>query len=719
MFELDVPTTRGVKKEIVYSIHDYPMHDLYMLPACRSKGKSKKTYYNVSAAFDIESTTIEPEYTTAKNGKKKYIRNPYAFMYQWQFCLNNRVVFGRIWEEFISLVNALQEWMELSQNRLLAVYVHNLPYEFQFMKDFFEFTSIFAKEKKKPLKATIKQGIEFRCSYSLSNMSLAKFCENSELCYHYKLVDTYDYRTLRTPDTPYFSDKFTASDLGYCYNDVRGLCECIDTSLQDDTIGTIPLTNTGYVRREFRSAMKSNADNYWLIQNTKLNADIYRLLKQMFRGGNTHCNRFFANTILTNVKSKDLQSSYPASMMLDLYPMGKFRRIKNVTQSKLDNVLKGGYACIIDCTFYGVHVKDDVVIPYIDISHCRNICNYVDSKKNREPWNDNGRILKAVSFDITICELDLEIIRDTYDYEGIEIHELYYTEKGKLPEEFRTELLKWYDAKTQLKDVDGKEYEYMKSKNRVNSSFGMIVTDIAHSSITYNQDTMRWGENEPILEKAIASYYKSQNSFLAYQWGCWVTANARYRLQKMLNIVGADVVYTDTDSIKYINPEKHEHEFAEETKRTLELCKKNDIRAYSEKDGKKYYLGIWDDDGEYLRFKTLGAKKYCYDHINKKGKREFCITVSGMHKEKGAKRVGCIENFVLNKTFTDIGRTTSWFNDEKPHTITVDGSTFTTASNIGVLDTTYTLGVGKEYWEVLCELLGDDEQIEEFLNNIY
>ena len=68
---------------------------------------------------------------------------------------------------------------------------------------------------------------------------------------------------------------------------------------------------------------------------------------------------------------------------------------------------------------------------------------------------------------------------------------------------------------------------------------------------------------------------------------------------------------------------------------------------------------------------------------------------------KGAKAVGSIENFVIGKEFNDVGRTTSWYNDIKPYTITIDGCTFLTSSNIAVLESTYTLGVTNEYWELI------------------
>ena len=140
--------------------------------------------------------------------------------------------------------------MELYDTLRLIIYVHNLAYEFQFIKDFLGIDNIFARKPHKPMKYVVNN-IEFRCSYFLSNMSLSKFSENSPSCYHRKLSgDDYDYTKLRTPDT-----SMTLSEKSYCYNDVRGLVECIRDKINDEnnkSIADIPLTSTGYVRRDIK-----------------------------------------------------------------------------------------------------------------------------------------------------------------------------------------------------------------------------------------------------------------------------------------------------------------------------------------------------------------------------------------------------------------------------------------------------------------------------------
>lgn len=670
---INVETINGIKKEKVYNVNDFP-YDI--LAGAETISKKNTEYYNIIATFDIETTTIE----TPKDEKGKYIFSPYGFMYHWQMCVNGVVVFGRYWNEWLVFLNNLKERLLLNEKRRLVCYVHNLAFEFQFFKDFLPIDSIFAKEERKPMKV-LSDGIEFRCSYFLSNMSLGKFCENTANVTHYKLVDTYNYRKIRTPKTP-----LTEEEQAYCFNDVMGLYECISTLLKEDTIISIPLTNTGYVRREYRKVMNGKKNRAQFIK-TRLYPEQYEMLKKAFRGGNTHANRYLAGLTLENVYSCDLESSYPASINLAEYPIGKFTDVTLDTQEKLDYYTKN-FCVVMEIEFFDIVAKDDNVIPYIPIAKC---------EKTNDIINDNGRILQAHYLKMTITNIDLDIIRETYDYKGLYVIKAMYSKRGKLPIELREKMMMFYNEKTKLKGIENKEYEYLKSKNRLNSTFGMMVSDIAHSLITFIDN--EWGEEKPDLEKALNDFYNSRNSFLSYQWGVFVTANSRRLLQDMLNVVKMDVVYVDTDSIKFIN-KYHIKEFQLKNRELVKKAIENDVPAVAyDSKGHKHFMGIWDiTDGAYSKFKTLGAKKYCY---NKMKDNSFHITVSGMGKEKGAKAVGSCENFIIGKCYTNIGRTTSWYNDSPITEIEVNGEKFLSGSNIGVLDTTYTLGVTKEYWDII------------------
>ena len=231
----------SVSRETIYNIHDFPFDQIEKYNVCR---KSRKAYINQLLTFDIESTTIECE-------------KPYGFMYAWQMCIENRVIFGRTWQQFIAFIKALVIAQRVSPANKLVIWVHNLSYEFQFIKNFFEWDNVFAKDSHKVLRAETKDGVEFRCSYFLTNKSLYKFCSGAKShLYCKKDGEKFDYKKIRTAETP-----LSPYENEYRFFDVRGLSEALEDLLIDDNLATIPMTSTGYVRRNCRNAMRKNPKN--------------------------------------------------------------------------------------------------------------------------------------------------------------------------------------------------------------------------------------------------------------------------------------------------------------------------------------------------------------------------------------------------------------------------------------------------------------------------
>lgn len=709
MYQLDVPVivngNEDVSRETIYSVHDFPFSDFQTLRECRKRGRKKNSivYYDVEMAFDIETTTLEKlDYKRYHKTGEKVIKGD-AFMYHWQFCLKDTVCFGRTWNEFIRFCEVLHLYLKTSDSKRAVVYVHNLSYEFQFMKDFIEFDEIFARDAHKVMKCyAYKYGIEFRCSYFLSNMSLAKFCENSEGVIHYKLVDTYDYKKMRTPSTP-----MSITEKGYCYNDVRGLCECIRSLRKEDNLAEIPLTSTGYVRREFRRAMQTDSGYYpGVFADLALTLPQYQLCKDAFRGGNTHANRIHAGHTITAKKgesaivmgSMDISSSYPAQIAMGYYPMSAFRAVGITSQEQFDN-LCATRCVIMRVQFDNLRMKENIPVPYIPLSKCQ--------KHGKDCVLDNGRVLSIDCCEIAMTEIDLSIIKNQYDYDFFTVSECYVAARGKLPDCMRKTMMSFFIAKSQLKGNPDKVYEYMKSKNKLNSTFGMCVTDLLQDEWAMDAVTGEWHREKADAEKALKTYYGGKNSFLHYQWGIYVTAHARKQLQDMLDVVGMDVVYCDTDSIKFLHPETHMQEFEYKNKILGKRAIENDIPAFCDVGENRYILGVWDMDDLYIQFKTLGAKKYCGVEWDEKAAQSgkdpvrFTSTVAGMNKKLGAENLKCCNNFRLCRRMENVGRTISCFNNSKPHYIKVNGEEILTASNIGIIDTTYTLGVSNEYYEVL------------------
>lgn len=667
---------------IYYDVHTYP-YDIIANHRPPTVRNGRISYYNIPCAYDIETTTIE---------NKDVPADSISFAYHHQFCLLDiyadkptaYVCFWRNWNEFQEFFARLCYALDCSDYLKLVVYVHNLGYEFQFMKQYIEAGyKIFAKGSHKPLK--IDNGpVEWRCSYFLSNMSLEKFCEN-EGVEHGKVVGRYDYSLIRTPKTP-----LKPIEQFYCWSDVVGLCEAIASRMKEDNLARIPLTSTGYVRRDCRNAMKKNPALRELFLDTALTLEQYQLAKRAFRGGNTHANRAYVDKVLLGAGSYDLSSSYPGAMFLDYYPMSKF--IDIVPQNIGEFIhLNAKYCVISDVTFFDLQLKDDITVPYIPLGLCR---------EHSQVKLDNGRLLSARLATIALTEIDWNIIERQYTYRGFTVNECMYAERGQLPVELLEVVRDYFYGKTTLKGIPEKVYEYLKSKNKINAIFGMIVTDILQSNVIYTQDGT-WKETRDETQEALDKYYNSRNHFLPYQWGVYITANARLRLQRMIDIIGRDLIYVDTDSIKFVG--NHDKDFEDMNDYIIQKIHNlpPERRPMIIFKDKPVFMGIWDKEDGYIAFKTLGAKRYCY-----KQKDGFHITVAGMHKKLGAKAVGNFYNFRPFMTYENVGRTVSYYHEDIPHDIKVKDyrgieDTFNIASGISILDTTYTMGITDEYWELL------------------
>lgn len=716
--------------EPIYTIEDFPFDDVFREILSRRKTSSAHSHYiGDFGTFDIETTTyisgykdvvrsekIDPEAPgNVKHHKTKthheIIPDYNAFMYIWQFSIADRVIMGRDWITFGQLLTRLQKGLELSTfGNHLVIYVHNLAYEFQFIRNFFRMTDVFAIDKRKVVKCTLNDVFELRCSYKLSNMSLDMFLKNTQGVQHYKKVGKFDYSKLRLPSTP-----LTDEELSYCYNDVMGLREAIMSKLtsEHDTLASIPLTSTGYVRREFRAASKENPKNYFIFKQLQLRPHTYRLCKEAVRGGNCHANPHMSNQVWSNVNSYDMSSAYPAIMCQCRFPMSPFLK-RRPSEKKLNELLEDGmHALLMKVKFTDLEIITTRTVAYISKSKCKEL---------RHPRSDNGRLLESETCTMSITDIDYRIIEHQYKWSNIEVLELYSSRYDYLPNELRHMIVDQYRSKCELKFGD--PYLYAKYKNRINADFGMMLTDICRPEIIYNP----FDDKEPFkkdkkedhdsIHASLVKYYKSQNSFLTYQWGLWVTAHCRDRLQRAIDAVGIDMVYCDTDSCKFLTDfNDYKSIFDNLNERILQEAEQCGVRTSCDvlnpKTGQyeHFQLGVWEREQPYEQFKTMGAKKYAYNQYNKKTKQiEFGITVAGLSKISGAEYLREHGGMDAFNESTDVppefsGRTTAFYKDVTvPYYISINGEKIFTASAIALVPTSYTFSLESEYQQLLADL---------------
>ena len=185
----------------MFSIDD---HKIYSVDECddiirnaKQNGRckdNKQTYYqNIVCAFDIETTSFT-------DGDR--IDNKRSIMYVWQFAIDGRVIMGRTWDEFMLLISKLEHMLSLTIEKKLLIYCHNLNFEFTYLAPYFEWEKVFAVDSHKPIYALTTSGIEFRCSYILTNYSLAKLADQLQHFKVSKMVGDLDYSKMRHQYTP-------------------------------------------------------------------------------------------------------------------------------------------------------------------------------------------------------------------------------------------------------------------------------------------------------------------------------------------------------------------------------------------------------------------------------------------------------------------------------------------------------------------------------------
>lgn len=319
---------------------------------------------------------------------------------------------------------------------------------------------------------------------------------------------------------------------------------------------------------------------------------------------------------------------------------------------------------------------------------------------------------RALQIGMTCTEIDFEIICNHYDFINPVLHEIWVCDRGMLSPEFRRHLLDMFQMKTDLEGGD--IFVYDKYKNKINASFGMMLTDILHPEIVYHPGSPEpWTEEEiPYIDKALREYYNRSSSFLSYQDGVWVLAHGRSDLVKGMDIVGNDLVQVDTDSVK--SKGKHRAEFEKLNSSIIEQAENYSIKPYAIKDGHKHYLGVWEYEGTYHKFKTLGAKKYAVEDED----GEIKITVAGLAKSAGKyiKSKGGLDFFengsVIPAEYS--GRTSSYYVDlEYPKTIDVYGHKVTLGSNIAIKNVPYTFSMTEEWLDLVMDgIINDTEQFQ-------
>ena len=167
-------------------------------------GKKKKFDNNIYT-FDIETSNfieldgvIYPALKYDELDKKTRKRlKYYSNMYIWMFGINDKVYYGRTWDElksFLSVVNAC-----VSEDKYL--FIHNLSFEFQYLKNHFNIEDVKARKSRHVMTCKlIDYNFNVRCTLMMSNVALALLPKIFKLPVEKKVGDL-DYDLIRHDKT--------------------------------------------------------------------------------------------------------------------------------------------------------------------------------------------------------------------------------------------------------------------------------------------------------------------------------------------------------------------------------------------------------------------------------------------------------------------------------------------------------------------------------------
>ena len=584
-----------------------------------TKRADKIKYLMVGAGFDCETTKVE-----TGNEKIPFI----AFVYHWQFGIHNMAFLGRSCESHLVFIETLLEVLRVFDKGVkLLVGDANLGYEWQFFKKYwakFHITKIFVKEKRDPLMIELGNRIVFREVLGLFGSSLAQIAKN--YCGIPKLVGDLDFDVIRVSSTP-----MDETEIGYCVRDVEILIILFEKHVFLNFYGDnpkLPYTKTGIVRDEIKRrlgrVLKCERDKIagWMPDNK----DVYEAFRlYLFKGGISgsniiHMNKTFYLSDGNPIMGADITSDYPFQILTKRFPMGKAERCSNKEFRSTSNP----YIALCRFTIFKARTSHALMSAH-------KVLNSKEMMNSDGTVLDNNRIQRADSVELLINDVEYVSLKRAYSWESCKIIACWTFPDGykKLPSHITQTTIDWYKKKQKLK-AEGKDgtLDYKEAKEFVNSIYGMMCTALNLQDYIFDIDEEEIEESEP---KEYSEAIK--HLFLSPYWGFWITSYARAMLMDVICRFPRVIIQYDTDSVYFIDDGSLESirlkEYLE--KRNKQMMDYNRARF---RDEHMVTIGTWDFTQRFIRFKSLGSKRYMYEYVGKDGKNHIKVVIAGCRKSK-------------------------------------------------------------------------------------
>ena len=633
--------------------------------------KVDQTYlYDVVSAFDIETSSV---ITDAGN---------VGIMYHWQWLIHKTIFIGRTWEQFDRFQRKLREILGLRFNVHLNVFVHNLGFEFQYLRSHLSVRpeSIISRKNREVLKCSTEEGFILRDTYAISNKSLDDTVQDLFMDGISKLK-TLDYSKVRTPET-YISTE----ELEYCLMDVICVAKYVDSMIGEyKHYNNIPITFTDIARRHLRSSLSN--DYFELLRKDYVIRDFdeFLALQNALHGGFVYSK----NGYFENVTSMDIKSMYPSVVLTCKLPIGTSTYYDaeecNIPTQFLDDENK---FCIVTAELIGVKPYNESFL-VMSRNHIFNIDGQLEADNL---YCEHNRVYSADRLVIVCTAEDLSIYKTYYNIDRVGILEMYAWDTDYIPLELAKYLINLFSKKESLPDG----IEKRKVKVELNSlGFGVHATSPCRDGYAYSESKC-WHPKSHDFNAEINRYNYPVNKrgrVTHFAWGIAIPALARRRLFNVIDCMELDdIIYIDTDSIKFIGD--YSELFEDYNNLVIEYNAKVALERFLNVT-KFSNIGTFVNEGTASRFKTLGPKKYIFE-INNKITRH----ISGL-PITGAKLVNFSnfdESLILDSDVS--GKTSSIYIDDGINASVVDytgkRTTIYEPTSVFIYNEVYSMDTGVE-----------------------
>ena len=610
------------------------------------------------------------------------ILNPVCWVYQWAFTFDKGLYFGRTPTEFTDKLAEICEIQKTDSEHKLICFFHNLPYDFSYLvlflkEKFGNPVKILAHAPRKPFAVEYENGLVLRCSYKLSNDSLDRWAKKLDTK-HRKLVGLIDYEKVRTQ-----TDLLYKKDWLYLFRDVIVLDECIakQLALYSDTIVTMPLTSTGYIRRVLKKKFDTHEKgkenkNRHLFKDSALNTTTYTAHNMEFAGGISQGNiNMRGKKQVGCMRHRDFDSHYPSNLRAEKYSRDKYALFTEATTIEDLQPYKEEYSILCEVYIQDLYLKsNEITLPYLQKSH---VLRYIS--EGFRYLDNNGRMVAFQGISKVYLYIEeVEIVRSQYNGK-ILINKTYASIVDFLPKWFSDTIDDSYIGKNSLKEeieymesegvsrdiIFNKKTDLMKKKNLLNGMFGVAATNPVR--VEYTLDGNEWKTektNAEDIEMKLNKFYKSRNSFMRFQWGTECTKNARVELMEFVECIGYEnFIYSDTDSIFYYSTPEIEKRIEELNEKKKQRALKNNAFVTLPNGKIKNYDRFALENEEIKEFKFLHSKCYAYVTADDK----LHCTIAGVVAKNGKTyredELKTIDNLHSKFVFTKCGGTKAKYLD--------------------------------------------------------